>query len=271
MAEFLQKVEETAPGTWIKARYAFPAPVHSSRKVLDIGDVRLMRCSESSVEIVNFVKDKMLFRLLQYFTENDVLTNAIREWGHPSHVNAKSVPEHVGLSQDCETFVATVGPDTVLFEKGSDGGDVQYKNAIVFSLNNDDITAVAMSSDGCSVVTVAQDGKLVIWKKSKNKWQSINIGKHKEEVTAVAISNCGMYFASALQDNTAVRWKYNGRSWNPSVLQHNADVVGCAIKKCGTFVVTSLCFDEVRVSSEEQPLWKEEYLTNLPIVFVSIG
>lgn len=78
--EFLHNVEMAAPGPWIKASCAVPVPVDSSRKVLDICRVYMVRYDESTVEIVSLVEEKMLFQLQRYFTEKETLTSAISEW-----------------------------------------------------------------------------------------------------------------------------------------------------------------------------------------------
>lgn len=56
----------------------------SSSKVIDIGDVCLARYGKSNVEVVDFDKNAMLYRLYQYSTADDILTKALGEWKIPS-------------------------------------------------------------------------------------------------------------------------------------------------------------------------------------------
>lgn len=272
----------------------------SSGKVLDIEDVRMVRYDECNVEILNFEKCNSVFKLRRYFTEDDVLTKAVKEWllrsdrqrtllglssesddnpgsrsgiSSESEDNAESVGKHVGLSNDSGTFVATDSPNIFLFQNNREDGIVEHINPTVLSLSYGAITAVAISADGCTLMTGDTAGKIVMWKKRSREWTSSKIGIHHtswyhlndypEMVETVAISSNGMYAVSVAKC-TSLQWNYDGEAWNSSDLYHDFGIVcgpclpslkSCAVSDCGRFVVTGSSFGELWLWSKQQSGW----------------
>lgn len=260
MGEFLKRIEATANGLWMKSQCAFPAPVASAGKVLDIGDVRLVRYGNSCVEIVHFDEAESLFRLHHYFKEDDVFKKDLKDWKLPSSVIGGYVCNHIGLSQDSTTFVTGVGRDTLVFEERSNDGGNCFVKTLTIPTHDERITSLALSNNGCNIVTGTRYGNVVLWKKTNGKWISSEIGTHGDGVTVVSIDNSGMHVASGSWDKTAILWKFDGSMWVSSVLQHEYMVSDCKRDNCGTIVLTGTWGGKVRLWKEKPNGWEEEAL-----------
>lgn len=265
---FLEKLQASANGTWVQSSGAFPIPIPSSGKVLGIDAVRLVRFGEHSVEIVDFDEKENMFRLRRYFPEDDILTNAVEEWKLASRANECMDSQKLCLSQDGKTLVAGVMHGDVLVQKSSCDEEDSCKDAVEVLNHDDTVASLAMSSDGPRVVTGSDDGKIILWDKSNDKWRASEIGTHHGCVSGVSIANGGMYIASGSADETAVIWERNSDSWTPTVMSREDDfideeVVSVAISNCGTVLVTATAVDSVHVWTKIGRGWKEEILDNV--------
>lgn len=255
--KFLVHLEESTTGSWMKSSCAFPAPVASSGKVLDISGGCIVRYTEPCVEIVIYDKLERLFELRQYYTADDVLTEALKKWRIPTHVSdGDFLCSKVGLSQDCKTFVAAAGSKLVVFALASYGEGDNISNADILSINDYSITSLDISTDGCSVVTGNEGGNVVLWEKTYDDWEPKVIGSHRMKVRSVAIAKSGNFVISGSEDKSANIWNREGFAWGSTVLPHEEQVTCCAISTSETCMITASDDQKVRVWYEEQCGWK---------------
>ena len=100
--------------------------------------------------------------------------------------------------------------------------------------HQDDVNAVALSSDGTYLATASSDKTAKLWGMgSRSELQTI---QHKDSVVAVAFSSNGRYLASASLDKTAkIRDIVSG---NTITLEHQGGVVAVAFSPDGEKVAT---------------------------------
>lgn len=253
--QFLERLEQSESASWMKSSGAFPAPVPSYTKHLDIGDVYFVRYGdENCVEIMDYDSCNCLFRLHQYCCDDDKIIS-LKEWVVPSSVTFRCAV----LSKDRNTFAVATGAQLQVFQEKTNDDFVQCINSTQLSMDNENISALSMSKDGCNIITGNCGGKLVLWRKTIDKWKEGLIGTHKEEVNNVAISECGRCVISSSLDRTAVISEFDGDTWRSTVLRHR-DVVCSVMSSCGTFVVTGSRDGKAYLSRAHRNGWKEEQL-----------
>lgn len=260
VSAFLQKIEANRTCFWIKSHGAFPAPVPSSAKVLDLQGVCLARFSDPCVEIVAFDEEENTFELSEYSTKDDVMRKAMIGWMLPSNEEVGDVSGKMGLSQNASTLVTAAGYKVFVLDEPTSHTSFGSTDSIALSGDSSAITALTISADGSSVVSGDEKGKVLIWKKTGDKWKETTIGMHNDDVCSIAVSHDGTYVVSGSEDKTAIIWKRLDKKWTRSLLQHNDEVSCCAMSNCGSTVVTGSRDRKVRVWTEAGGQWEEKVL-----------
>lgn len=270
VAAFLKKIEEHAHGQWLKSYCAFLAPEPSSSKVIDVGNIHLVRYCGRCLDLVNQDFEKGKFRLSQYSEGDDVLTTGVKEWILPqggwrdSIVGRNTVCEDIGLSLDCATFAVAIGSKVMVFEKSSNPSSSDQEDSCgltaLGSWHSSEISTLTMNSDGSTIVTGDKKGRVILWKKIEGNWKASTIGRHRKKVSAVSMNKEERFVVSGSKDNTAVLWVWDGQIWSAKVLQHSERVRCCAVSECGSLIVTGSGDCKIRVWSDEPGEWKARVL-----------
>lgn len=267
---FLKNVEKHARGQWLKSYGAFLAPEPSSSKVLDIGNIHLVRYSGRFIDIVNHDIEKGKLRLSEYSEGDDVLTAGVREWTLPqggwrdSIVGRNTICEDIGLSLDCQTLAVGIGSKVMVLEKSSTCSNSDHEDSCLpttlGSWHSAEISTLTMNNDGSTIVAGDRKGRVTLWKKSEGDWKASTIGRHRKKVLAVSLNHGEKFVVSGSKDNTAVLSAWDGQSWSAKILQHSERVRCCAVSECGSLVVTGSGDFKIRVWSDETGEWKARVL-----------
>lgn len=270
IAEFLARVEVVGERSWVKSDGAISAAQPWIAKVLDIADVRLLEFRDSVVDIISFYPGKRGFRLSQYCTESDVLKVGVKEW-------LPQLPwlvffnvcdcKLMVLSNDRETFAVAISAKLVVFQMPTSCGDVGHSNEqqmiTLGSSLGSKISALAISSDGCTIVCGSKMGRVTAWRKGNAGWTQSVIGNHRHlrEVRSVSVNDSGTCVVSGSNDLTVTVWDIDGRHWNGCTLQTRKKLGYFAISRCASLVLTCDPFGiGVALWTKDDGVWKSEKL-----------
>lgn len=83
----------------------------------------------------------------------------------------------------------------------------------------DEVTALCVSGDGKQVLSGSHNGTLCVWREEDDSWKSIVLEKRKCPVTSVCQNLGGTYVVAGFRDGAVHKWRKESDGWNISVLQ----------------------------------------------------
>lgn len=279
---FLEKVEASKTGTWMRSRWAFPPPTPSSGKVLSIGDVHLVRYGGPGVEFVSFDKDENLFSLTHYSRDDDSLTKVVEEWKMRSHVSVEDMnltkavqewecemPSQVKVEDDFLTKALEElrMPSHVSAEDGNLTKALdELKMPSHFSVEHDNLTDALeegkipshfSAADVCYIVGLSRDGKTFVAAVGPNVMffqesrsgeghscsEAVLLSEHKEYITCVAMSCDGGSVVTGSSGGKVVLWNKIDQGWKESLIGSHEEQVEIVAISSGTAHIVSASAD----------------------------
>jgi WD40 repeat protein len=206
-----------------------------------------------------------------YFSKNKRVVNALRKyvdrWGKIRVISRF----RVAVSEDGCTVVTGSWDNTakILTWNNStyswDEKIVKHHNLFLDFLNNSCWGGglVAVSADGCTVVTGSQNRTTKILRKNRSTWDE-KIVRHGRRVRSVAISADGGTVVTGATDNTAkiLRWNSRFTRHDEHTVQHGHWVTSVAVSLDGGIVVTGSQDGTAKILRWNGRDWDEEYTVN---------
>ncbi len=139
------------------------------------------------------------------------------------------------------------------------GVDKSWEVSQTLSNHIDDVSSVAFSSNGDTLVSGSFDDKVIIWKWVNNQWEFDEELNNSDDVYSVDISNNNQIICGIVNGET-INWYHDGSSWvSYSYNQHTMAVLSLDILSDGTKFVSGSADNMIIVWEWETSNWSNNY------------